>query len=89
MGKQVANNRSEHHQMVYNGGGVEFKPYGLSLIKKQYTPVGNTLIYPSNWTKEQAVEVFINYKVSDLEKGIADMNKKLEELIQTKNEWIK
>lgn len=89
MGKQVANNRAEHHQMIYNEGKVEFKPYGLSLIKKEYIPLGNTLIYPATWTKQQAIEAFVNYKMEDLEKGINEMNKKLDELIQTKIEWLK
>ena len=89
MGKQVANNRAEHHQMVYESGKVEFKPYGLSLIKKEYIPIGNILIYPANWTKLQAVETFVNYKVKDLEKGISEMNAKLDELNQIKSQWVK
>jgi hypothetical protein len=89
MGKQVANNRAEHHQLIYIGSGeIQFKPYGLSLIRKQYTPVGNILIYPANWSQSQAIELFLNYKIEVLEKGIDDMNKKLEELKQTKIKWI-
>lgn len=90
MGKQVANNRREHHQLVYKEGGeIEFRPYGLSLIKKQYTPVGNLLIYPATWNKEEAVEVFLNHKIDVLEKGISDMNKKLDELKNAKSKWLK
>lgn len=89
MGRQVANNRKEHHQLIYKGGGeIEFKPYGLSLIRKQYIPIGNLLIYPATWSKEEAVEVFLNYKIDILEKGIDDMNKKFNELKQTKIKWI-
>lgn len=89
MGRQVANNRKEHHQLIYKDGGeIEFRPYGLSLIRKQYIPVGNLLIYPATWSKEQAVEVFLNYKIDILEKGINDMNKKFNELKQTKIKWI-
>lgn len=89
MGKQVANNRKEHHQLIYKGNGeIEFRPYGLSLIKKEYTPVGNLLIYPATWSKEQAINVFLNYKIDVLERGISDMNKKLDELKKTKIKWI-
>jgi hypothetical protein len=89
VGRQVANNRKEHHQLIYKDGGeIEFRPYGLSLIRKQYIPVGNLLIYPATWSKEQAVEVFLNYKIDILEKGINDMNKKFNELKQTKIKWI-
>ena len=89
MGRQVANNRKEHHQLIYKGDGeIEFKPYGLSLIRKQYIPIGNLLIYPATWSKEQAIEVFLNYKIDILEKGIDDMNKKFNELKQTKAKWI-
>jgi hypothetical protein len=90
MGKQVANNRKEHHQLIYKEGGeIEFRPYGLSLIKKQYTPVGNLLIYPATWSKEEAVELFLNHKIDVLETGIDDMNKKLDELLGAKSKWIK
>ena len=90
MGKQVANNRAEHHQLIYNGDGeIQFKPYGLSLIRKEYIPVGNILIYPANWNQSQAIETFLNYKIEVLEKGIDDMNKKLNELIEAKQKWIK
>ena len=89
MGNQVANNRKEHHQLVYKEGGeIEFRPYGLSLIKKQYTPVGNLLIYPATRSKEEAVEVFLNHKIDVLEKGISDMNKKLDELLEAKSKWL-
>jgi hypothetical protein len=89
MGKQVANNRKEHHQLIYKEGGeIEFRPYGLSLIKKQYTPVGNLLIYPATWSKEEAVELFLNHKIDVLEKGISDMNKKLDELLEAKSKCL-
>ena len=90
MGKQVANNRAEHHQLIYNDGGdIQFRPYGLSLIRKEYIPVGNLLIYPATWSKEEAVELFLNHKIDVLETGIDDMNKKLDELLGAKSKWIK
>lgn len=90
MGKQVANNKEA--QMILSLRHDKGKWYILSepkspgLVKKEYLPIGNRLVYPKKWGREKAVEVFLNYLIKDNEliKGLAE--ERLEYLYKLKEE---
>ena len=71
MGEQVANNKEQ--QMVMFLKLDKGKWYLLSeskspgLVKKDYYPIGNSLVYPKKWGRDKAVEVFLNYQINDNE----------------------
>ena len=90
MGEQVANNKEA--QMILSLRQDKGKWYILSepksngLVKKDYYPIGNRLVYPKKWGREKAIEVFLNYLIKDNEtiKGLAE--ERLEYLYKLKEE---
>jgi hypothetical protein len=81
MGEQVANNREQQNLLYLKEvDGSWFlleEPKGAGLIKKEYIPMGNRLVYPKKWGREKAVEVFINHMIEQQHK-----------IINKANEWI-
>jgi len=81
MGEQVANNREQQNLLYLKEVDGEWflleEPKGSGLIKKEYIPMGNRLVYPKKWSREQAVEVFLNHIVEQQHK-----------IIKNANEWI-
>jgi hypothetical protein len=82
MGEQVANNREQQNLLYLKEVDGEWflleEPKGSGLIKKEYIPMGNRLVYPKKWSREQAVEVFLNHLVEQQHK-----------IINKANEWIR
>ena len=82
MGEQVANNREQQNLLYLKEVDGEWylleEPKGSGLIKKEYIPMGNRLVYPKKWSREQAVEVFLNHIVEQQHK-----------IIKNANEWIR
>ena len=74
MGEQVANNREQQNLLYLKEVDGEWylleEPKGSGLIKKEYIPMGNRLVYPKKWSREQAVEVFLNHIVEQQHKII-------------------
>lgn len=82
MGEQVANNR-ELQNLLYlkEVDGVWFlleQNKGSGLIKKEYIPMGNRLVYPKKWGREKAVEVFLKH-----------MKQQQTKIIDSAYEWIR
>jgi hypothetical protein len=81
MGEQVANNREQQNLLylkeVDGSWYLLEEPKGSGLIKKEYIPMGNRLVYPKKWSREKAVEVFLNHMIEQQHK-----------IIKNANEWI-
>lgn len=81
MGEQVANNREQQNLLylkeVDGSWYLLEEPKGAGLIKKEYIPMGNRLVYPKKWGREKAVEVFLNHMIEQQHK-----------IIKNANEWI-
>lgn len=81
MGEQVANNSEPQKIMfLHNEDGVwylleEEKKDGL--IKSEYLPIGNSLVYPKKWDRKKAAIHFLNYLIDDVEKIKEDADKRL------------
>ena len=71
MGEQVANNRTLHHVMeIFISPSGEWslisQPQSRpALIKGEYLPIGNKLVYPKKWGRKRAAEVLLNHLVTD------------------------
>jgi len=72
MGSQVANNREMQEVMfLHEEGGKWYilsEPKSPGLIKKEYLPIGNRLVYPKKWGRKKAAEVLLNHLISENEK---------------------
>jgi len=93
MGSQVANNREEQQVMhLHQDKGKWYilsEPKSPGLIKKNYVPIGNRLVYPKKWGRKRAAEVLLNFLIGENEK-IMDVTldrleylKKLEKEVDT------
>ena len=72
MGSQVANNREMQEVMfLHEEEGKWYilsEPKSPGLIKKEYLPIGNRLVYPKKWGRKKAAEVLLNHLISENEK---------------------
>lgn len=72
MSKQVANNREMQEVMFLRLEKGKWyilsEPKSPGLIKKEYTPIGNRLVYPKKWGRKRAAEVLLNHQIMENEK---------------------
>ena len=71
MGTQVANNRETQEVMyLHEEKGKWYiisEPKSPGLVKKEYVPIGNRLVYPKKWGRKKAAEVLLSHLISDNE----------------------
>ena len=56
------------------------EPKSPGLVKKEYLPIGNRLVYPKKWGRKRAAEVLLNALITDSEKVYEQANQRLEYL---------
>ena len=90
MGNQVANNREMQEVMfLHEEDGKWYilsEPKSPGLIKKEYIPIGNRLVYPKKWGRKKAAEVLLNHLVSENEKICDAAQERLTYLTSLKQE---
>lgn len=90
MGSQVANNREMQEVMfLHEEGGKWYilsEPKSPGLIKKEYIPIGNRLVYPKKWGRKKAAEVLLQHHISENEKICETAKGRLEYLYNLKDE---
>lgn len=90
MGNQVANNREMQEVMfLHEEDGKWYilsEPKSPGLIKKEYIPIGNRLVYPKKWGRKKAAEVLLNHLVSENEKICGAAQERLTYLTSLKDE---
>jgi hypothetical protein len=90
MGEQVANNREMQEVMYLHQEGEKWyilsEPKSPGLVKREYLPIGNRLVYPKKWGRKRAAEVLLHHLISDNEKICKLANDKLEVLYKLKGE---
>jgi hypothetical protein len=90
MGSQVANNREMQEVMfLHEEDGKWYilsEPKSPGLIKKEYIPIGNRLVYPKKWGRKKAAEVLLNHLVSENEKICDAAQERLTYLTSLKDE---
>ena len=71
MGEQVANNREAQEVMyLHQSDGKWYilsEPKSPGLVKREYLPMGNRLVYPKKWGRKKAAEVLLNHLIKDNE----------------------
>jgi hypothetical protein len=84
MGEQVANNREMQEVMyLHQDDGKWYilsEPKSPGLVKKEYIPIGNRLVYPKKWGRKKAAEVLLGALITDSEKVCEQANQRLEYL---------
>ena len=84
MGEQVANNREMQEVMYLHQDKDKWyilsEPKSPGLVKKEYIPIGNRLVYPKKWGRKKAAEVLLSALISDSEKVCEKANERLEVL---------
>jgi hypothetical protein len=90
MGEQVANNRETQEVMyLHEKDGVWYilsEPKSPGLVKKEYIPMGNRLVYPKKWGRKRAAEVLLSSLIEDNERICQVAKEKLEILVKLKEE---
>ena len=90
MGEQVANNRETQEVMyLHEKDGVWYilsEPKSPGLVKKEYIPMGNRLVYPKKWGRKKAAEVLLSSLIEDNERICQVAKEKLEILVKLKDE---
>jgi len=90
MGNQVANNREMQEVMfLHEEEGKWYilsEPKSPGLIKKEYIPIGNRLVYPKKWGRKKAAEVLLNHLVSENKKICDAAQERLTYLTSLKDE---
>ena len=90
MGEQVANNRETQEVMyLHEKDGVWYilsEPKSPGLVRKEYIPMGNRLVYPKKWGRKRAAEVLLNSLIEDNERICQVAKEKLEILVKLKEE---
>jgi len=88
MGEQVANNRETQEVMyLHEKDGVWYilsEPKSPGLVKKEYIPMGNRLVYPKKWGRKRAAEVLLSSLIEDNERICQVAKEKLEILVKLK-----
>ena len=81
MGEQVANNREMQEVMyLHQDDGKWYilsEPKSPGLVKKEYLPIGNRLVYPKKWGRKKAAEVLLGALIEDSEKVCEKANERL------------
>jgi hypothetical protein len=91
MGEQVAFNKALHYtaEVFENDKGeyyvVHIKDAHLKLIRGEYIPIGNRLLYPKSWGKEKAEQVLLDYLIEADETLIEKASQRLDKLKKCKN----
>lgn len=90
MGEQVANNRETQEVMyLHEKDGVWYilsEPKSPGLVKKEYIPMGNRLVYPKKWGRKKAAEVLLSHLIEDNERICQSAKDRLEILNKLKEE---
>ena len=90
MGEQVANNREMQEVMyLHQSEGKWYilsEPKSPGLVKKEYIPIGNRLVYPKKWGRKKAASVLLDYLIDDNEKIKDSAIERLEVLYKLNNE---
>ena len=90
MGEQVANNRETQEVMyLHEKDGVWYilsEPKSPGLVKKEYIPMGNRLVYPKKWGRKKAAEVLLSHLIEDNERACRTAEERLEILVKLKDE---
>ena len=96
MGEQIANNRTEHCNVVLHTNDTgEYYPVinrldKPTLIRGEYIPIGNTLQYPKNWGRQKGATTLLEYRIADKLKVLEDTKLELEKLtacLEKVKEW--
>jgi len=84
MGEQVANNREAQEVMyLHQSDGKWYilsEPKSPGLVKREYLPMGNRLVYPKKWGRKKAAEVLLNHLIKD--------NELIKELAEERLEYL-
>ena len=90
MGEQVANNREMQMVMYLHFDKGKWyilsEPKSPGLVKKEYLPIGNRLVYPKKWGRKKAAEVLLEALISDSTKVKNQAEERLEYLIKLNEE---
>jgi hypothetical protein len=90
MGEQVANNREMQEVMYLREEEGKWyilsEPKSPGLVKKEYIPMGNRLVYPKKWGRKKAAEVLLSSLIEDNEKIKYSAMERLEVLYKLKEE---
>ena len=90
MGEQVANNRETQEVMyLHQKDGKWYilsEPKSPGLVKKEYVPMGNRLVYPKKWGRKKAAEVLIQHLIDDNEAVKSMAEKRLQYLYSLKED---
>jgi|TARA_B110000971_G_scaffold133485_1_gene136596 hypothetical protein len=90
MGEQVANNREMQEVMFLHLDKGKWyilsEPKSPGLVKKEYLPIGNRLVYPKKWGRKKAAEVLLEALISDSTKVKNQAEERLEYLIKLNEE---
>jgi len=83
MGEQVANNRETQEVHLHQKDGKWYilsEPKSPGLVKKEYLPIGNRLVYPKKWGRKKAATVLLNHLIRD--------NELIKELAEERLEYL-
>ena len=90
MGEQVANNRETQEVMyLHEEKGKWYilsEPKSPGLVKKEYVPIGNRLVYPKKWGRKKAAEVLLSHLIDDNEATKITAEKRLKYLYNLRDE---
>ena len=90
MGEQVANNREMQMVMYLRFENDKWyilsEPKSSGLVKKEYLPIGNRLVYPKKWGRKKAAEVLLQSLIDDNERTKSQTEERLEYLYKLNKE---
>lgn len=90
MGEQVANNREMQEVMYLREEEGKWyilsEPKSPGLVKKEYIPMGNRLVYPKKWGRKKAAETLLSHLIEDNERVCQSAKERLEVLYKLKEE---
>jgi len=90
MGEQVANNREMQMVMYLRFENDKWyilsEPKSSGLVKKEYLPIGNRLVYPKKWGRKKAAEVLLQSLIDDNERTKSQAEERLEYLYKLNKE---
>jgi len=62
------------------------EPKSSGLVKKEYIPIGNRLVYPKKWGRKKAAEVLLKSLIDDNERTKSQAEERLEYLYKLNKE---
>lgn len=95
MGEQIAFNKALHYtaEVFEDDNGdyyvTHIKDLHMKLIRGEYVPIGNRLLYPKQWGTEKAEQVLLDYLIEQDEVLIEKASSRLEKLKKCKNKLNK